>query len=72
MVILALRDELCHSIHTLPQWPAEHLEVIAARVSVQQGWLTVAVFYNPHGTATYLELDHNFSLPPPVLILGRL
>ena len=42
-VLLALRDELLHSPLSLPQWPAGHLEVVAARVSLQQGWITVAV-----------------------------
>ena len=70
-VLLALRDELSHSMLPLPQWPAGHLEAVAARVSLRQGWLTVAVFYNPGGAASFQELDHYFSsLPPPVLLMG--
>ena len=69
-VLLALRNELLHSPLSLPQWPAGRLEIVAGRVSLQQGWLTVAVIYNPGG-ATYQELEHYISsLPPPMLIMG--
>lgn len=70
-VLIALRDELRHSTYPLPHWPARHLEVVAARVSLKQGLLIVAVFYNPGGAATYQEYDHYFSsLPPTVFIMG--
>ncbi|KAG0720741.1 RNA-directed DNA polymerase from mobile element jockey [Chionoecetes opilio] len=70
-VLLALRDVLLHSPLPFPQWPAGHLEVVAARVSLRRGWLTVAVIYNPGGVATSQGFEHYIaSLPPPVIIMG--
>ncbi|KAG0712236.1 hypothetical protein GWK47_018924 [Chionoecetes opilio] len=46
------------------------LEVVAARIATEQGWLSVAVCYNADG-ATYQELEYYFSLlPPPVVVMG--
>lgn len=70
-VLLALRDGLQYSPLPLPQWPGGHLEVVAARVSLLRGSLTVAVIYNPGGAASSQELEHYIaSLPPPVIIMG--
>ena len=45
--------------------------MIAARVRLRRGWLTVAVCYNPGGAASYRDYEHYFfHLPPPVLIMG--
>ena len=70
-VLLALRDGLLYSSLPFPQWPNRHLEVVAARVSLLRTSLTVAVIYNPGGTATSQEFEHYIaSLPPPVIIVG--
>ncbi|XP_050704382.1 uncharacterized protein LOC126989812 isoform X2 [Eriocheir sinensis] len=70
-VLLALKEELEHTQLGPPSWPGGCLEVAAARIGLQRGWLTVVVCYNPGGAATYQELDHYLSsLPPPALVMG--
>ena len=70
-VLLALRGTLIHSELPFPQRQGGHLEVVAARVGIQMGWLTVAVCYDPSGTASSQEYEHYLAaLPSPVLIMG--
>ena len=68
--VLALRDTLVHSQLHLPQRQDGHLEVVAARISLRSGRLTMAVFYNPGGAESYQDYEHYSPLPPPVLIMG--
>ncbi|XP_045127731.1 uncharacterized protein LOC123514148 [Portunus trituberculatus] len=70
-VLLAIHDSIASSSLPIPQSQDGHLEVVAAKVGLGGGWLTVAACYNPGGTAGYREFMHYFSaLQPPVLIMG--
>ncbi|XP_045130249.1 uncharacterized protein LOC123515571 [Portunus trituberculatus] len=70
-VLLAIHDSLVSSPLPIPQSQDGRLEVVAARVGLGGGWLTVAACYNPGGTAGHREFMHYFSaLQPPVLIMG--
>lgn len=70
-VLLAVREELVHSQLPIPPRSDNHLEVVAVRVGLWEGWITVAVCYNPGGAAPKQEFDQLFSsLPSPALIMG--
>ncbi|XP_045106673.1 uncharacterized protein LOC123501733 [Portunus trituberculatus] len=70
-VLLAIHDSLVSSPLPIPQSQDGCLEVVAARVGLGGGWLTMAACYNPGGTAGHREFMHYFSaLQPPVLIMG--
>ncbi|XP_045127737.1 uncharacterized protein LOC123514153 [Portunus trituberculatus] len=70
-VLLAIHDSLVSSPLPIPQSQDGRLHVVAAKVGLGGGWLTVAVCYNPGGAAGYREFMRYFStLQPPVLIMG--
>lgn len=68
---MAFPGTLVHSKLDLLQWNNGHLEVVAASVATNKGWVTVAVCYNSDGAALYQEFNHYLSiLPPPVILMG--